>query len=200
MPPEPRRIVIIQGHPDPSATHFGHALARAYAEGASQSSHAVSVIDIARLDFPLLRSGEELRSDAVPPAIREAQAAISRADHLVLIYPVWNGAMPALLKGFLEQTFRPRFMFGGSKGPTGFFSALWHKKALKGKTARVVVTMAMPGFVYRWFFHPHPERNTLRLSGIRSIRESFVGLVEGRNSTRRERWLGRMYALGLAGR
>lgn len=200
MPPEPRRIVIIQGHPDPDTSHFGHALARAYAEGARQAHYDVSVIDIASLDFPLIRSGEEVRSGVVPQSIQEVQAAISRADHVVLIYPVWNGGMPALLRGFLEQTFRPRFMFSGSKAPTGFFSTLLHKKALKGKSARVVVTMAMPGFVYRWFFHPHPEKNTLRLSGIRPIRESFIGLVEGRNPARRERWLGRMYALGLAGR
>jgi hypothetical protein len=38
--------------------------------------------------------------------------------------------------------------------------------------------MQMPACVYRWYFHPHPEKNTLSLSGIRPIRESFIGLVE----------------------
>jgi hypothetical protein len=28
------RVTIIQGHPDPAATHFGHALADAYAKAA----------------------------------------------------------------------------------------------------------------------------------------------------------------------
>jgi putative NADPH-quinone reductase len=27
----------------------------------------------------------------------------------VIIYPLWLGAMPALLKGFFEQVFRPGF-------------------------------------------------------------------------------------------
>jgi putative NADPH-quinone reductase len=32
-----------------------------------------------------------------------------------MIYSVWNGAMPAFLKGFLEQTFRPAFTFPDAK-------------------------------------------------------------------------------------
>jgi len=199
MQPEPKRILIIQGHPDPRGNHFGHALARAYADGAAKAGHEVDFVNVATLDFPLLRSGEDLKSDSVPEAIRKAQSAIVRSQHVVMIYPVWNGAMPALLRGFLEQTFRPRFIFGPGESPSGFFAALRRKKALAGKSARLVVTMAMPAFVYRWYFHPHPEKNTLRLSGINPINESLVGLVEGRKNARRERWLGRMYALGLAG-
>jgi putative NADPH-quinone reductase len=96
--------LTIQGHPDPLPCHFGHALAHAYVEGARRSGYDVSEIDVARLDFPLLRTREASRSEVVPLAIREAQAAITRADHLVLIYPVWNGGMPALVKGFLDAT------------------------------------------------------------------------------------------------
>ena len=201
MPPDVRHITIIQGHPDPRGGHFGHALGQAYAEGARAGGHPIEVIAVASLDFPLLRSREDQQGDP-PPAIREAQAAISRADHLVLIYPVWNGAMPALVKGFLEQTFRPGFMFPDSRpGQTlGFVSALRQMKALKGKTARVVVTMQMPAFVYRWYFHPHPEKNTLRLSGVGPIRESLIGLVEAPSGRNRERWLSRMRVFGRDGR
>jgi putative NADPH-quinone reductase len=202
MPPEARRIAIIQGHPDPRGNHFGHALAEAYAWGAKAAGREIDVIEVARLDFPLLRSREDLERGVPPEAIRQAQSAIAHSDHVMMVYPVWNGAMPALLKGFLEQTFRPAFMFPDVRPgePLGFSSALTQRKALKGKTARVVVTMQMPAFVYRWYFHPHPEKNTLRLSGLGPIRESLIGLVESPNRNRREQWLRTMEALGRRGR
>ncbi len=52
--------------------------------------------------------------------------------------------MPALLKAFLEQVFRPGFALicNGHRFP---------QKGLVGKSARVV-TMGMPVFWYRWFF------------------------------------------------
>src|SRR5262245_36670829 len=102
------RIAIIDGHPDPDRKRFVHALADAYAEGAS-ARHQVERIDLATLDFPLLRSPGDWRRGKPAPAIAGAQAAIRRADHIVLLYPLWLGDVPALLKGFLEQVARPGF-------------------------------------------------------------------------------------------
>jgi putative NADPH-quinone reductase len=68
-------------------------------------------VDVARLEFPLARSRDDLESGSAPEAIRQAQDTLTHADHVVLFYPVWNGAMPALLKGFLEQTFRSSSFF-----------------------------------------------------------------------------------------
>jgi putative NADPH-quinone reductase len=197
-----RHIAIIQGHPDPLGHHFGHALADAYVKGAHEGGHEIHVIDVATLDFPLLRSREDLERGVPPDAIQQAQAAIGRSDHVVMIYPVWNGAMPALLRGFLEQTFRPAFIFPDVKPgeKLGFFAWFTQRKALKGTSARIVVTMQMPAFVYRWYFHPHPEKNTLRLCGMGPIRESLIGFVETPNGRTRERWLGKMYAFGREGR
>jgi putative NADPH-quinone reductase len=196
-----QRIAIIQGHPDPRGHHFGHALAEAYIKGATEVGHTIIVIDVAKLEFPLLRCKEDLERGGPPDVIQQAQSAIAGSDHIVMIYPVWNGAMPALLKGFLEQTFRPAFIFPDAKAgePLGFSSWFTQRKALTGKTARIVVTMQMPAFVYRWYFHPHPEKNTLRLGGISPIRESLVGLVEAPSGAKRERWLRTMYAFGQKG-
>ena len=38
------RITIIDGHPDPSKERFCHALASAYADGATQAGHDVVII------------------------------------------------------------------------------------------------------------------------------------------------------------
>jgi putative NADPH-quinone reductase len=153
----PRRIAIIQGHPDARARHFGHGLADEYAKGAEDGSH----------------------------------------DHLVILYPLWLGDMPAILKAFFEQTFRPGFAF--TPAEQGHVP----KKRLTGKSARIVVTMGMPAVLYRWFFLAHGlknlERNILGFSGIGPIRSSLIGTVEGMDDRQRAGWLDQMRALGEAG-
>jgi len=91
------RIAIIQGHPTSKGGHFCHALAEAYAEGAFTGGHQARFIPVAELDFPLLRSKAEWEGASPPAVIAEAQRTIAWAEHLVIIYPLWLGGMPALL-------------------------------------------------------------------------------------------------------
>src|SRR5688572_33315479 len=104
-----RRIAIIQGHPDPKGGHFGHALAHSYAQGGAEAGHEVRTLEIARIEFPLLHTRDDWENGALPESIRHAQETVAWADHLIILYPLWLGAMPALLKGFLEQVLRPGF-------------------------------------------------------------------------------------------
>lgn len=192
-----RRIAIIQGHPDPGVNHFGHALATAYQRGAEDAGHEIKIIDVACLDFPVLQTKEAWQHDKPPEDIARAQQDITWAEHIVLFYPLWLGTMPALLKGFLEQVLRPGFAIDRSKS-----GKVWDKK-LTGRSARVVVTMGMPAFVYRWFFHAHSlrslERNILKFCGISPVRESLIGMVEQESDRHRKRWLEKMELLGRDG-
>ena len=166
-----KRIAIIQGHPDSSTRHFCHALADEYAKGAEDGGHDVMRIEVASLEFPLLRTKEEFEKGRPPEAIMRAQEAVAWADHLVIIYPLWLGSMPALLKGFFEQLLRPGFAFEYQK------SGGMAKKLLTGKSARIVVTMGMPAFVYRWIFSAHSLksliRNTLRFCGVGPVKSTL---------------------------
>ena len=105
--------------------------------------------------------------------------------------------MPALLKGFLEQLFRPRFTSG--TGETGKPA-----KAFKGKSARIVVTMGMPAFFYRWFYGAHTlkslKRNILGFCGFGPVRENLFGMIENVDEAKRRKWLGEIYDLGFKGR
>lgn len=191
-----QRILVIQGHPDRSQPHFAHALAKTYADAASQAGHSVRELNVAELELPLLRSAESFYHGPLLPTVQRAQQDIEWATHLVVIYPLWLGSMPALLKGFFEQVFRPGFAFDMTSG-----ERRW-KKRLKGRSCRIVVTMGMPALVYRWVFGAHSlkslERNILGFCGIGPIRESVIGMVEGAAS-RRERWLQRMRQYGFRG-
>ena len=69
----PRRILILQGHPDTGRPHLLHHLAQAYAEAARAASHEVRELELARLDFPLLRSAEDWQHGPLPPGLAQAQ-------------------------------------------------------------------------------------------------------------------------------
>jgi len=189
-----KRILIIQGHPDPKGGHLGQALAQAYAEGAAEAGHGLRRLEVAQLDFPLLRSAQEFEQGAVPPALKPAQDDIDWAQHLVVFFPLWMGDMPALLKAFLEQVARPGFAFRDD-GNGGF-----GKKGLTGRSARVVVTMGMPALVYRYFFRAHSvkslERNVLGFVGIAPVHETLIGTVDHMPAKDVQRWLAKLRELG----
>jgi putative NADPH-quinone reductase len=190
-------ITIVQGHPDPQGGHFCHALAEAYAEGARQGGHEARRIEVAKLKFPLLENQNDYENGHTPETLLDAQSDLLWADHFVIVYPLWLGTMPAKLKGFMEQAFRPQFAY--EKSPSG---QMW-KKLLKGKSARIVVTMGMPAPIYRWYFGAHGlknlERNILGFIGVKPIRATLIGMVEGIGDDKRKAWIEKLRRLGTGG-
>jgi putative NADPH-quinone reductase len=192
-----KRIFLIQGHPDSSERHLCHALEDRYAEGAGEAGHELRRIDVARLDFPLLRSQKEWDQSELPSSLAPSQQAIQWAEHLVLFFPLWLGDMPALLKGYLEQVARPGFAFYREEDGRTM------RKALGGRSARVVVTMGMPASIYRWYFRAHSvrslERNVLGFVGIGPVHETLIGMVGSMKPTACQRALADLARLGRQG-
>jgi len=188
-----KHILLVVGHPDASAQHLCHALARAYENGAISGGHSVECIDLGRLDFPILRSKRDWDEGAAPQTLRKAQASFKSADHLVIIYPLWLGGMPALLKGFLEQVLRPDIGFSVDH-------AAVRGRPLKGCSARIVVTMGMPALAYRWYFGAHSlkalRRNILGFLGVAPVRETLIGGIESLDERRVDTWLSRLHRMG----
>ncbi len=189
----PKKIVIIDGHPDPDKSHLCHAIATAYVNGAKRAGHETRRIDVAQLDFPVLRVPSQFTSDDVPPVIKDAQASLEWADHMVIVFPLWLGTMPALLKAFFEQTFRPSFAFGEMQSSMP-------KPLLAGRSARVIVTMGMPAFLYRWYFWAHGlqnlKRNILKFCGVNPVRDTIFGMVETVDDEKRGKWLDSIEKMG----
>ena len=188
------RILIVNGHPDPDEGHFVHALTDAYADGARAIGHEVRRIDVGSLEFDSVRNLADFEKGTPPPAIRRAQDDLLWAEHWVLAYPLWLGSMPGRFKSFVEQALRPNFAFGPRNGRG------MPKKLLKGRSARIVVTMGMPALFYRPYYRSHSlkslERNVLAFVGIAPVRASIVGLVDKLGADGRKRWLARMKYLG----
>jgi len=190
-----RRILVLVGHPDPSPDRLCRALASAYAEAAERAGHTVRKIDLALLDFPMLRTMQEFEHGEIPDSLREATEAVVWAEHFVFVFPLWLGTMPAMLKAFLEQLMRPGTAFTYPAKGENFTKSL-----LRGRSARLVVTMGMPAAVYRIWFFSHGiagmRRGILNFVGIRPVRETLFGMVANAGDAKRAKWLKQMQRLG----
>jgi putative NADPH-quinone reductase len=188
------QITIVQGHPDRRGGHYCHALADAYADGARQHGHETRRVETAQLEFPLLESQDDYESGQTPESLLVAQSDLLWADHYVIVYPLWLGTLPAKLKGFLEQVFRPGVAYRQSES-----GQTW-TTLLKGKSARIIVTMGMPALAYRWYFGAHGlknlERNILGFVGVKPIRATLIGMVESMSDEKRKIWIDRVERLG----
>lgn len=184
------RIAIIVGHPRTET--YCEALAEAYKSGAEAAGHTARIIHLARLSFDPVLRGAYVEPQPREPDLETAHHVIEEAEHLVFVFPLWLGDMPAILKAFLERLLQPELITAVRRGK--------FVKLLAGKSARIVVTMGMPGFVYRLWFGSHAvqilKRNILRFMGVRPVRATIIGNVEGLGDSGRRRWIARMTRLG----
>lgn len=189
-----KRILILLGHPDPRPERFCAALATAYAQAAHEAGHAVRQIDLGAIETPFLTSQAEF--DSAPPAhIGDIQRDILWAEHVVVLFPLWLGAAPAKLKALLEQVFRAGF--GLEPGPRGPVAKL------KGRSARLIVTMGMPAIAFRLMFGAHGllalDKGMLGLAGMSPVGKTVIGGIEMIGGHGRLKWLARMRRLGQRG-
>lgn len=188
-----KKILIINGHPNPSSFNF--AIADSYKKGAIQSNAHLETIIIAELNFnPNLKFGYQKRTE-LEPDLLEAWEKIQRADHLVWIHPVWWGGLPAITKGFIDRLFLPGMAFQYRE------NSVWWDKLLKGKTAHIITTLDQPGWYYR-FFYGRPsvnqlKKSTLEFCGVKPVKVSYIGIIKTAHEEQRKKWLEKVFGFGL---
>ncbi len=168
-----RTVCIIDGHPDGDPARLIHSLADTYAEGAALAGHTVTRIRVSQLDFPLLASTADFETPPPEPILSEREK-IRTADHVVIFFPLWLGGMPAKLRGFLEQAERGSFFLGPAKD-----GAHWPARMMEGKSAHTIITMGMPGLLYRFGMDAGSlkalERGVLGISGFKPLTHTILG-------------------------
>lgn len=187
-----QRILVILGHPAGDSLCAG--LARAYAEGARQAGAEVRLLDIGRLAFNPLQQGYR-GTQPLEPDLLAAQEHITWARHLVWVYPIWWGAMPALLKGFIDRVFLPGYAFKYRPG-----TSLWDR-LLAGRSAELLVTMDSPPWYFRWITHMpghhQMKKAILEFCGIRPVKVRSYGPVRSARPEQCAQWVAQARALGL---
>lgn len=187
-----KKVLIINGHPNKESLSF--AFAEAYKKGALESNFEVQEIVISNLNFnPNLEFGYQKRTE-LEPDLLESWEKIKWADHLVWIYPVWWGGIPAMMKGFIDRIFLPGFAFQYREN-----SIFWDK-LLKGKSAHIITTLDQPSWYY-WLVYGRPsvnqlKKSTLQFCGINPVKVSYFGIVKSSNEATRLKWISKVEAFG----
>lgn len=187
------RTLIILGHPNLNS--FTNAACTAYEKGAREKKGEVKRINLSELNFnPILENGYSKIQNLEPDLIK-AQQLISWANHIVIVFPVWWSAPPALLKGFIDRVFLPGFAFRYREK-----SSMWDK-LLKGRSARLIILSDAPVFwLYFAYFHPAlnlMKKAVLEFCGISPVRVSSFGSIKNKTSIDREKILEKCYREGL---
>jgi NAD(P)H dehydrogenase (quinone) len=114
------KVLIVHAHPEPQS--FNAALTRAAAAALRDTGHEVTVSDLyadqfdpvaGRHDFQETANSDRFHyqseqahaaaNRSFAPDIAREQTRLLSADLLVLQFPLWWGAPPAILKGWLER-------------------------------------------------------------------------------------------------
>jgi len=99
----PRHIVIL-AHPDP--TSFNGAIAELYCRTVHSLGHVAILRDLYGIGFdPVLKNHERpgKAGFSISPDVQREIEMIADADVYILIYPIWFGMPPAILKGYIDR-------------------------------------------------------------------------------------------------
>lgn len=189
-----KKIVILLGNSD-KETYSG-SMADAYEKGAKESGHEVIRFNIGEMKFdPILHKGYK-EIQALEKDLVDLQEAITLADHLVIVYPNWWCAMPAILKGLFDRTWIPGFAFNFDKQTKKLI------QRLKGKTGRTIVVAGTHSpFKTWWLFGDYTnelQHGILGFSGIEASTTTF-GPTEKVSEAKRQQWLKEVEVLGKKG-
>lgn len=170
-----KNILLINGHPDTQS--FNYALHKAYMQAAQTKGLQVEEICVTELRFnPVLTHGYRVRSEMEADLLKAIEK-LKAADHIVWLYPMWWGTMPALLKGFIDRSFLPGIAFKYRENSSR------QEKLWQGKTSELIITLDYPRWYYKYVLHEPGTRNMKKLvldfCGIKTTRVTYLGPVRG---------------------
>lgn len=190
----PTRTLLILGHPSPDS--FNAALADAYADAALKAGRELRRLNLNALRFDPILHGAYRGEQPLEPDLQAAQADILWAEEIVWVYPVWWGGLPALLKGFLDRVLLPGFAYKFHKGHRSW------DKLLKGRAARIVVTLDTPGWYDRLAYGRPAWRQMkhtiLHFCGMKLLSTTTFAPIATSKPEQRERWLAEVRRLASA--
>jgi putative NADPH-quinone reductase len=156
-----RRLVVINGHPDPRKQRFCAALTAAYVRGGAAGgwrSQSFAVGELALSSLQGLAQG-----DAPDASAAAMLSAIERAERLAIVYPLWFDKPPEPLTTLMSR--------------------------VSPRKAHVIVTMDMPAFAYRSMLRGSETPPMLAMAGIAAEEPVLIGGVSLITLDQRRGWL-----------
>jgi len=186
------KITAIDGHP--GTDRLVTALMDRYLTAAVDAGAEVTKLNLRDMEFdPILYEGYKKRQEWEPDLAMAAQS-IQDCDHLLLGFPLWWGAQPALLKGFFDRVFLPGYAFKYHKK-----DPMWDR-LLKGRSAHVFITADTPEFFLRLSYGAPVFRQMkgqiLGFSGFKPVKQYYFAPIRKKQPQDFEKWLKKAEALG----
>ena len=158
-----KKIFIVYGHYDENS--FNAAIKDTFIKSVEKKGHKVDLIDLYKEKFDPVFSGEE-----PDEKVLHHRKKIEGSDVIVLIAPIWNFRMPAIVEGWIDKVLAPPWAFSFKKLFGNYGYPIGN---LKGKKAVVFCTYGSPQFAVRTFFLNMPtkrlRRGVFNICGIKEV-------------------------------
>lgn len=125
---------------NPSLESFDHAIVKAYADTVRTEGQHVVIRDLYAFRFDPVLKQEERPGHGDRTLSRDVAAELAfvqRADVLVMVYPIWYGLPPAILKGYIDRVLGADYSFREFHDQKG-------QPSLKGKPLVSISTSGLP--------------------------------------------------------
>jgi NAD(P)H dehydrogenase (quinone) len=158
-----KKIFLLYGHYNEKS--FNAAIKDTFIKTVEEKGHEVDCVDLYKEKFNPVFSGE--KSDSI---VIDHQKRIEKSDTIVLIAPIWNFRMPAIVEGWIDKVLAPPWAFRFKKLVGNYGYPVGN---LKGKKAIVFCTYGSPQFAIRTFFLNMPtkrlRRGVFNICGITDV-------------------------------
>ena len=176
--------LIIYTHLNPAS--FTKAIVDKVALVSKAKGDEVQIIDLYADGFnPIVQMPDisaMFMGGETPEDVVKYQKQVAWADHITVVYPLWWGQMPALLKGFFDRVFTNGFAYSYTEDGA--------KSLLTGKTGHFYINTGTPNEYYKADgMHKALERVNVEgvfgFSGIKSDITFFGNVSMGTDELRK---------------
>jgi NAD(P)H dehydrogenase (quinone) len=188
------RVLVVYAHPYNKS--FNYKVLKTVVAGLKTAKNKVKIKNLyeeafdpvlGKKDLAMLQIGE------TPQRIQQEQDALSWAEGVVFIYPLWWLGTPAILKGWFDCTLTYGYAFNHHQG--NLQGLLPHKKAL------VIISA---GNKEEWFtannakdiIHRPITEGTLGFCGIKTVDFKVLYNVSAQSEQKRDETLATLYTMG----
>ena len=158
-----KKIFLIYGHYNDKS--FNAAIRDAFIKTAEENGNQVDSVDLYKEKFNPVFAGEQ-----AGPDVLDHRQRIEKCDIIVLIAPIWNFRMPAIVEGWIDKVLAPPWAFSFKRVVGNYGYPQGH---LKDKKALIFCTYGSPRLAITTFFLNLPirrlKRGVFHICGIYDI-------------------------------
>lgn len=193
MPETQPGILLIECHPDPQS--LCKSLANALVDGLGERKVSLVRHDLAAEGFTAeLTAADIARRSSMDPQVLAMERELRSCSHLVLVFPLWWGTMPALLTAWVQRVFSLDTAYTIDEPEPGF-------TRVRGLQTNLDIHLILAAD------QPEPPQSGLRLiweedicafTGAKIASWVWCGPVRTSSASQRRTWLQKAGALGAS--